>query len=179
MTYIEELRQAPVEERVEYVYMWLYKAEQGDTPFYVGMGRGDRYKCRSSRSKAFKDFISTHECYSVICVTHLTLEFAREVERRLKLELRARGITLIDAEDCKSEHKERQREGMAAMPIVDGKKVSLKTGNAYGRPSLVSPVDFEKFLKKQKDGELTVAECCRELKISRRTWYNRVSEVRA
>lgn len=38
-------------------------------------------------------------------------------------------------------------------------------------------LDFEKFLKKQKDGELTVDECCSELGISRRTWYNRVKEI--
>lgn len=86
-------------------------------------------------------------------------------------------IFLIDAEDCEPERKKRQREGIESMPIVDGKKVSLKTGNAYGRPSAVNRVDFEKFLKKQKDGEMTVTECCKELGISRRTWYIRVSEV--
>lgn len=37
--------------------------------------------------------------------------------------------------------------------------------------------DFQKFLQKQKDGELTVDECCAELGICRRTWYNRVAEV--
>ena len=37
--------------------------------------------------------------------------------------------------------------------------------------------DFQKFLKKQKDGLMTVDECCRALNISRRTWYNRVAEV--
>ena len=71
----------------------------------------------------------------------------------------------------------RRAEGIAAMPIVDGKKVSLKTGNAYGRPSSINRDDFQKFLETQQDGELTVAECCKELGISRRTWYNRVAEV--
>jgi DNA invertase Pin-like site-specific DNA recombinase len=45
-----------------------------------------------------------------------------------------------------------------------------------GRKSVETP-DFEKFLKKQKDGEITVTECCKALNISRGTWYNRVSEV--
>lgn len=71
----------------------------------------------------------------------------------------------------------RRAEGIAAMPIVDGKKVSMKTGRTYGRPSSVNRDDFEKFLQKQKDGDMTVAECCKELGISRRTWYNRVAEV--
>lgn len=37
--------------------------------------------------------------------------------------------------------------------------------------------DFEKFLKKQKDGGITVSECCQALGISRATWYNRVRKV--
>lgn len=36
----------------------------------------------------------------------------------------------------------------------------------------IDPVEFEKISQKQKDGEMTVAECCRELGISRSTWYN-------
>ena len=70
----------------------------------------------------------------------------------------------------------RRAEGIAAMPIINGRKVSLKTGRAYGRPQVVGD-DFEKFLEKQKRGELSVKECCTQLNISRSTWYNRVSEV--
>lgn len=36
----------------------------------------------------------------------------------------------------------------------------------------IDPMEFEKIAQKQKDGEMTVAECCRELGISRSTWYN-------
>lgn len=87
-------------------------------------------------------------------------------------------LTTIAEQEVKKTDR-RRAEGIAAMPVVDGKKVSVKTGRAYGRPSSVGLADFEKFLKKQKDGELTVEECCQELGISRRTWYNRVSSVRA
>ena len=73
-------------------------------------------------------------------------------------------------------HK-RQREGIDAMRVVDGKRVSAKTGQKYGRPSAVSEVEFEKFLEKTKRGELSVSECCQRLGISRTTWYNRVAEV--
>ena len=37
--------------------------------------------------------------------------------------------------------------------------------------------DFQKFLEKQKDGQMTVTQCCRELGISRTTWYERLREV--
>ena len=177
MTYGEALKQAPSEERVVYVYMWLYKTENGDIPFYVGIGTNNRYKDRSSRSKAFKEFISHHECYPIRCSVNLTYEFARAVEKKLKSELRSRGIAILDAEDCESEHRKRQREGIDAMRVVNGKRVSAKKGRTYGRQPLAIDDEFEKFLEKTKKGEMTVKECCDILKISRSTWYNRVSGV--
>lgn len=71
----------------------------------------------------------------------------------------------------------RRAEGIAAMPVVNGKKVSLKTGREYGRPSIEIDGEFEKFLEKQKRGEISVIDCCKALNISRGTWYNRVAEV--
>ena len=64
--------------------------------------------------------------------------------------------------------KERTQAGRAIAKTKEGWK--------DGRPS-IETLDFEKFLKKQKDGKMTVNECCKELGISRRTWYNRVAEV--
>ena len=81
------------------------------------------------------------------------------------------------AQNEREKTRMRQREGIDAMRVVDGKKVSAKKGSTYGRKPIAPKGDFEKFLKKQKDGEMTVAECCEKLGISRRTWYNRVSEV--
>jgi len=72
--------------------------------------------------------------------------------------------------------EERQKEGIAAMPVIDGKKVSNRTGRGFGRPSS-KIANFEKFQQKQKDGELTVAECCKELGISESTWYRRAKMV--
>ena len=58
-----------------------------------------------------------------------------------------------------------------------GKAIArTKEGWTEGRPRK-EPVEFQKFLKKQKDGELTVDECCKQLGISRKTWYNRLKEV--
>lgn len=45
-----------------------------------------------------------------------------------------------------------------------------------GRKRKETP-DFQKFFEKQKDGELTVDECCAILNISKSTWYARVREV--
>ena len=81
------------------------------------------------------------------------------------------------AEQEREKIGKRRDEGIASMPIVNGKKVSAKTGKEYGRPLLDLGGTFEKFLKKQKDGEISVTECCKQLGISRATWYNKVKEV--
>lgn len=55
----------------------------------------------------------------------------------------------------------------------EGKAVAReREGYREGRPTKDVP-DFEKFLKKQKDGLMTVEECCRELGIGRSTWYDK------
>ena len=80
------------------------------------------------------------------------------------------------AEQEREKILKRQKEGIAAMPIVNGKRVSVKTGNALGRKPIEIP-DFPKFFEKQKSGLVTVDEACRELGIGRTTWYRLIKEV--
>lgn len=60
----------------------------------------------------------------------------------------------------------------------EGKEICRENNPEWreGRKSVDVP-DFEKFLEKQKRGEISVKDCCKALNISRSTWYNRVSEV--
>lgn len=81
------------------------------------------------------------------------------------------------AEQEREKILKRQEEGIAAMPVVDGKKYSTKKGCTYGRKPVDLGDDFKKFLKKQKDGLMTVDECCKVLGIGRSTWYARAREV--
>ena len=41
----------------------------------------------------------------------------------------------------------------------------------------IDNAQFERLAQKQKDGIITVADCCWELGISRSTWYDRVRKV--
>ena len=70
------------------------------------------------------------------------------------------------AEQERLKTERRREEGIAAMPIVDGKKVSSKTGRGFGRPRVEVEV-------KQLPGE-TVADTCKRLGISRATFYRKV-----
>lgn len=79
------------------------------------------------------------------------------------------------AEQERKKTKQRQAEGIAAMPIVDGKRVSARTGRSFGRKEKqVDEQQFESLLKQQKKGEITVKECCKQLGIGKSTWYERV-----
>jgi DNA invertase Pin-like site-specific DNA recombinase len=78
------------------------------------------------------------------------------------------------AEQERKKTKQRQAEGIAAMPIVDGKRVSARTGRSFGRQEKqVDEQQFESLLEQQQKGEITVKECCKQLGIGKSTWYDR------
>lgn len=74
------------------------------------------------------------------------------------------------AEQEREKTLRRQREGIDAMPIVGGKRISLKKGVPYGRKPYDVP-NFESFATRVKKGELTVSGACDALGISRSKWY--------
>lgn len=68
---------------------------------------------------------------------------------------------------------DRQREGIEAMPEVNGRKVSVKTGRGFGRPEKkIRNMDELKELVGK--GEITVREACQIAGVSRATWYRLV-----
>ena len=67
--------------------------------------------------------------------------------------------------------KKRREEGIAAMPVVDGRKVSSKTGRGFGRTAVTVDLTL-------KAGE-TVVEACQRLGISRNTYYRKLREMEA
>lgn len=77
------------------------------------------------------------------------------------------------AEQEKDKINRRIKEGIAAMPVVEGRKVSSRTGVAIGGVKKVSDDEFQKFFEKNKKGEISISDCCRELGISRTAWYKR------
>jgi DNA invertase Pin-like site-specific DNA recombinase len=54
----------------------------------------------------------------------------------------------------------------------EGKRIAkMNPDFKEGRPKKEIP-DFQKFLQKQKDGNITVLEACKQLHISKSQWYN-------
>lgn len=64
---------------------------------------------------------------------------------------------------------------MIVQRTTEGKEIAkLREDFHEGRPKIEVP-DFPKFFEKQKDGIMSVQECCNELGISRSKWYRLVS----
>ena len=80
------------------------------------------------------------------------------------------------AEEERNKILQRQREGLDAMPVINGKKVSVRTGRAIGNQTKKVPM-FDKYFDQVNNGKMTVVECCRELGISRSKWYRLCKEV--
>lgn len=159
-----------------YVYQWV-NDDWGGVPVYVGQGTGKRASQKTGRSKAFLNHINRWQCHSEIILNGLSQHFAIKLESAIKNDLISKGYPILDAEP-KYRKTVGQAEGIAAMPVVDGRRVSAKTGRGFGRPKIeIDRERLENLAQKQKDGLMTVADCCRELGISKATWYEKLKEV--
>lgn len=149
-----------------YVYVW-FNDEWGKVPIYVGKGEGNRYISTRNRSKAFINHIHRWRCHSEIILDGLNEECAMRLEKALKDAYIIEGYPILDAETSY------RKKVLQSVAIRNAKARGCK----FGRPSIKIDGDFKKFLKKQKDGEMSVSECCEQLGISRATWYNKLREV--
>lgn len=70
--------------------------------------------------------------------------------------------------------KARQRAGIDVMPIVNGKRISAKTGNAMGRPSIDFPKDWKEVYNEWQNGTITATAAMQMLHLKRTTFYNLV-----
>lgn len=153
--------------KIYYIYIW-YNDDWGGVPVYVGKGKGRRYTTLMNRSIPFMNHISRWHCHSEIIFDELDEESATRMEKKLKDGFILEGYPILDAET--SYRKKVSQEVCIRRAKARGVK--------FGRHR-IDPPDIKYYIKKQKDGEMTVAECCKELGISRATWYNKVAELGA
>ena len=71
---------------------------------------------------------------------------------------------------------QRQKEGIQAMPTVNGKKVSARNGVAIGRPERQFPKDWEKIYKAYKNKDMSVKLLCKAYDIPRSSFYELVKK---
>lgn len=80
------------------------------------------------------------------------------------------------AEQENAFRRQRQAEGIAAMLIVDGKKVSKKTKRPTGRPTIDFPKNWEEQYNIWKHGKQTAKVTMDNLGLKKNTFYKLVKE---
>lgn len=71
--------------------------------------------------------------------------------------------------------RKRQRQGIDVMPIVDGKRVSVKTGRPTGRPKAGKPDNWDEIYLRWKNKEITAVKAMEILKLKPNTFYKFVA----
>lgn len=71
---------------------------------------------------------------------------------------------------------ERQMQGINSMPIVEGKKVSKKTGRSTGRPTIEYPNNWNEIYTLWKNKEITAVKAYETLGLKKTTFYKLVKE---
>lgn len=70
--------------------------------------------------------------------------------------------------------KKRQRQGIDVMSIVDGKRISAKTGNPTGRPTAEYPDNWSTVYEQWRADSITAAKAMQLLGLKRTTFYKLV-----
>ena len=99
---------------------------------------------------------------------------AENVDRRFIADLVLQ-ILCYTAEKERENIRKRQRQGIDIMPIVDGQRVSAKTGRPTGRPRAVKPDNWGEIYTSWKNKEITAVKAMEVLNLKPNTFYKFVA----
>ena len=99
---------------------------------------------------------------------------AENVDRRFIADLVLQ-ILCYTAEKERENIRKRQRQGIDVMPIVDGQRVSAKTGRPTGRPRAVKPDNWNEIYTSWKNKEITAVKAMEVLNLKPNTFYKFVA----
>lgn len=88
-------------------------------------------------------------------------------------------ILCYTAEKERENIRKRQREGIDVMPIVDGKRVSTKTGRPTGRPRAVKPENWMEVYTMWTNKEITAVKAMEILNLKPNTFYRFANEEKS
>lgn len=88
-------------------------------------------------------------------------------------------ILSYTAEKERENTRKRQRQGIDAMAIVDGKRVSSRTGKPMGRPAAQFPEAWVEYYTPWKAGQITAVAAMQKLNLTHSTFYKLVHRYEA
>ena len=151
-----------------YVYGWFNN--DWNAYFYIGSGRGLRYKDTHKRSKMFEAVVKNWDCEPLILSEGLSEIEAEIQERRIKRRLLFEaGHPLLDAEP-ESLKREAQRVGIERAK-AEGKYKGRK-------PVEVDKYEFASLYSEVERGERTNKYVMDKLGLKRNTYYKLVDEFK-
>ncbi len=75
--------------------------------------------------------------------------------------------------------RERQQAGIAVMPVgCDGKRISLKTGRATGRPKTPYPDNWDEVYNEWQSGNITATKAMQKLNLKKTLFYKLANQYR-
>jgi DNA invertase Pin-like site-specific DNA recombinase len=75
--------------------------------------------------------------------------------------------------------RSRQRQGIDIMPIVNGKRISVKTGRPVGRPAAEYPAQWDLVYKDWENGQIAAKKAMSILGLKPNTFYKLVKDYKA
>lgn len=72
--------------------------------------------------------------------------------------------------------RQRQKQGIASMPTVDGRKVSAKTGRPIGKPRAVKPDNWDEVYTEWQSKKITAVKAMQMLGLKPNTFYKFAKE---
>lgn len=88
-------------------------------------------------------------------------------------------ILSYTAEKERENTRKRQRQGIDVMPIVNGKRISKRTGRPMGRPAAQYPPEWEDYYRRWKDKTITATAAMNEMHLNRAVFYKLVKRYEA
>lgn len=85
-------------------------------------------------------------------------------------------ILSYTAEKERENTRKRQRQGIDVMQVVDGKRISAKTGRPMGRPNAEYPDNWVQIYEQWKAGGITANKAMETLNLKRTTFYKLVKQ---
>ena len=184
---LEDLRNAGVDERNIYVDRKSGKDfERENYQAMLGRLREGDLVVVSSLDRLGRNYAEIQEQWSYITQTIKadikildmplldTSTATENLDRRFIADLVLQ-IFCYTAEKERENIRKRQRQGIDVMPIVDGKRISLKTGRPTGRPRAVKPDNWNEIYARWAKKEITAVKAMELLNLKPNTFYRFVA----
>ena len=107
-----------------------------------------------------------------------TSKSSNSLDGRFIADLVMQILSYVAEKERENTHK-RQEQGINAMQIIDGKRVSSKTGKPIGRPEAEYPGNWEEVYKQWTDKQITATKAMEILELKRNTFYKLANKYKA